>query len=886
MEHFRLYIDGEFVDAADGATFETFDPGSGMVVATVAKAGPAEANAAVEAARRAFDQGGWSDLAPADRARRMMNFADHLGRKTMRLALMEAMDSGGIINRTKSEPFAHANMMRNLAHYAAHKFPWRKAIQVTGNPLSPGRNYVRHEPLGVSVGIVPWNFPMMMAMWKIAPAMIMGNTVVLKPATLTPLSALIIAEAAHEAGLPKGVLNVLAGPGADIGKTLCTHPLVDKIAFTGSTEVGRSIMQMGAGTIKKVTLELGGKSANIVLDDADLDLAVDGGIFGTFFHSGQICESGTRILVHAAIHDAFVERLVERVGDIKIGYQLELDTRMGPLISAAQLETTEYYVQLGQDSGAELVCGGSRAEVPGYEKGFYYRPTAFIGVDNASRLAQEEIFGPVVCIQKFDGDDMAVSLANDSIYGLAGGIWSRNIGRAERMAERIRTGTMWINDYHAFGNLVPFGGYKQSGVGREMGEIGLAEYTEVKRVHVSSGGDRNSRRAFEMMLPLSKTDSFSFHGPTKINAGPSAIAGISHEVAMLDGLRVLLLTDPGVRDAGLADIVARSLGDALAGRFDDVPADTSLDTVDQAAHRARELGADMIVSVGGGSVIDTGKVLAVVLKEGGRAMDHIGINRLTRPQTPHIVVPTTCGTGSEVTSVAVVKNPEAGRKVYLLDPYLYPNGAILDPQFVACLPAPMVSATAMDALTHAIEAAMSRLSNEVCTGHALQAIRLIASHLPEAVAHPQNIEARGKLQIAATMAGWAFTVAQVGLAHAVAHSLGALLDVPHGLACGIMLPHVMRFNADYVMEPLSLVANAMGVAASNLPGPEAGLSAADRVRDLMVAIGHPSTLSEVGVSEDRFMEIAMHALADPTVMFAPRPPGGPNGILEILQAAK
>ena len=886
MEHFRLYINGEFVDAADGSTFETFDPGSGAPIATVAKAGAAEAEAAIEAARRAFDQGDWSDLEPAVRARKVMNFADHLGQKTLRLALMEAMDSGGIINRTKSEPFAHANMMRNLAHYAAHKFPWRTDVQVTGNPLSPGRNYVRHEPLGVCVGIVPWNFPMMMAMWKIAPAIIMGNTVVLKPATLTPLSALIIAEAAHEAALPKGVVNVLAGPGADLGKTLCTHPAVDKIAFTGSTEIGKKIMQMGSQTIKKVTLELGGKSANIVLEDTDLDLAVDGGIFGTFFHSGQICESGTRILVHSAVHDEFVERLVRRVGDIKIGYQLEIDTQMGPLVSASQLETTEYYVRLGRETGAQLVCGGRRAEVPGYENGFYYHPTAFIDVDNTSRLAQEEIFGPVVCIETFDDDDMAVALANDSIYGLAGGIWSKDTARAERMAARIRTGTMWINDYHAFGNLVPFGGYKQSGIGREMGEIGLSEYTEVKRVHVSSGGDRDSRRSFQMMLATPKSDSFSFHGPTKVNAGPSAIAGISHEAAMLGSRRILMLTDPGVRNAGLAAIVARALGDALVGAFDDVPPDTSFDTVDNAANSARELAADAIVSVGGGSVIDTGKVLAVVLREGGRAMDHIGINRLTRPQTPHLVVPTTCGTGSEVTNVAVVKNPEAGRKVYLIDPYLFPNTAILDPQFVSGLPTPMVAATAMDALTHAIEAVMSRLSNDVCTGQALQAIRLITTNLPEAVKNPQNTKARGKLQVAATMAGWAFTVAQVGLAHAIAHSLGALLDVPHGMACGIMLPHVMRYNAEYALEGLTQAATALGVNTSSDTELEAAMAAADRVLALMAAIGHPLKLSEVGVPKERFMDIAVHAVADPTVMFNPRPPGGPNGILEILQAAQ
>ncbi|MFW5936834.1 MAG: iron-containing alcohol dehydrogenase, partial [Desulfosalsimonas sp.] len=425
-----------------------------------------------------------------------------------------------------------------------------------------------------------------------------------------------------------------------------------------------------------------------------------------------------------------------------------------------------------------------------------------------------------------------------------------------------------------------------SGVGREMGEAGLAEYTEIKRVHVSSGGDRSSRRAFEMMLEMPESENFSFHAPTKVKAGPLAISAISHEAALLGCRRVLLLTDPGVRNAGLADVVARALGDVLAGQFDDIPVDTSLDTVDRAARHARQQGVDGVVSVGGGSVIDTGKVLAVVLREGGHAIDHIGIDRLKRHQTPHLVVPTTCGTGSEVTNVAVVKNPEAGRKAYLMDPYVFPDVAILDPQFVAGLPGPMVASTAMDALTHAIEAVMSRLSNDVCTGHALQAVRLIAAHLPEAVKNPQNTRARGKLQTAAALAGWAFTVAQVGLAHAVAHSLGALLEVPHGIACGIMLPHVMRYNSEYAEEGLSRVAQALGVETSDTSQSSPALAAADQIRVLMEQIDHPMSLSAMGVDKDRFMDIAVHAVADPAVMFNPRPPGGPAGIMEILEAAR
>jgi acyl-CoA reductase-like NAD-dependent aldehyde dehydrogenase len=362
MEHFRLFIDGQFVDAQDGRTFETVDPGTGEAIATVAMAGPAEAEAAIAAARRAFERPGWRDLAPADRARLMMDFADRIMKHAVRLAMFESLDSGGIINRTKTEVFLGSLMVRNLAQYAGKNFPWREEIPVSGNPFFPGRNYIRREPLGVCVGIIPWNFPLTMALWKIAMAAIMGNTVVLKPASHTPLSALILAEALAESPIPPGVVNIIAGPGAALGQTLCTHPEVDKIAFTGSTEVGRTIMKLASDTVKKVTLELGGKSANIVLDDADLDLAIDGGLFGTFFHCGQVCESGTRLLVQRKLHDQFVERLAARVKDIRIAYQLDPTSQMGPLVSAGQLNTTEQYVTLGEDEGAQLVTGGQRPQ--------------------------------------------------------------------------------------------------------------------------------------------------------------------------------------------------------------------------------------------------------------------------------------------------------------------------------------------------------------------------------------------------------------------------------------------------------------------------------------------------------------------------------------------
>ena len=404
MEHFRLFIDGEFVDAADGKKFESTDPGTGLPFATVAQAGEAEAEAAILAARKAYETSGWKDLEPADRSRRVMEFADRLMQHAPRLAMMESMDSGGIIFRTGTEVLLGATLLRNLAHYAATQFPWKEDIPVPGNPFIPGRNYIRREPIGVCVGIVPWNFPMTMALWKLSQAIVMGNSIVLKPATNTPLSALILGEVLKDSPIPKGVVNIIAGPGGALGKTLCTHPEVDRIAFTGSTEVGRAIMKMGADTIKRVTLELGGKSANIIMDDADLDLAVDGGLFGTFFHNGQVCESGTRLLVQASIYDEFMERLVKRVKDIRIGYQLDRQTQMGPMVSETQRQTTEMYVKIGKEGGAELAYGGERAEVPGLDGGYYYKPTIFANVDNKMRIAQEEIFGPVVSVIKFADD--------------------------------------------------------------------------------------------------------------------------------------------------------------------------------------------------------------------------------------------------------------------------------------------------------------------------------------------------------------------------------------------------------------------------------------------------------------------------------------------------
>jgi aldehyde dehydrogenase (NAD+) len=885
MEQYKLFINGEFVDAASGKTFETIDPGTEAPIATVAQAGKADAEKAIAAARKAFDRGDWSGLTPQARVAKVQDFADQIAQQGLRLAATECMDAGQVISLAKVMPLISITFLRNLSLAAVTKFPWEEEILASGNAFAPGREYIRREPIGVCVGIAPWNYPMYIAFWKIAPALIMGNTMVLKPASYTPLTALIVAEAAKSAGIPDGVFNVIPGPGAELGETLCSHPDVDKVAFTGSTEVGREIMRMSAGSIKKVTLELGGKSANIILDDADMDLAVEGAAFGNFFHQGQVCSSGTRVLVSSKIYDEFLDKMIKRAQSIRIGYQLDPTSHIGPLISKQQLALVENYVKIGKEEGAELVIGGKRAEVPGIQGGYYYSPTIFANVNNKMRIAQEEIFGPVASVIKFDTDEEAIAIANDSIYGLAGGVFSSNTARAERIARGVRTGTMYINNYHIFSDYCPFGGYKQSGVGREFGMESLLEYTQIKRIHVSAMADPKSNMYFQLLSDYKKVDGFSYNCPTSVVAGHGALASIGKAVVDLGCSRALILTDPGVNKAGLAELVKNALADFFVGIYDNIPSDPDLETVDAATAAARELKADCIVSVGGGSVIDTAKGVCVAMKNGGKANDYLNFLVLTEPQTPHIAVPTTAGTGSEVTNIAVLTSKGAGRKLFIVDPRIMPNVAILDPRFTMCLPKDMTVSTAMDAMTHAIEAMTSTMANLICDGMALQAIRLINENLPLVVADGTNEKARLNMQLAATMAGWAFTIAQVGLAHGMAHTLGALHHTPHGAACGIVLPKVMRYNVDHAADKLAQVAHALGVNTTGMPERDAALAAADAVEALMEKVGHPMRLRDVGVPQENLPICAFHAIADTAVMFNGRPVNDPNEILQIYTEA-
>jgi aldehyde dehydrogenase (NAD+) len=489
MQEFKLYIDGESCDAASGRTTESINPATEEPFARVARADREDTRRAIDAARRAFDEGPWPRVSQAGRAKILNQIADGLEKRAQELATLEAHDAGGTIRKTSGDMVMSVGQLRYFAEMA-EKLPLEEPIEVPQFPAQSA-NYVLREPFGVCGQIIPWNFPLMMAVWKIGPALATGNTVVLKPASDTPCTALELARIIGETDLPRGVVNVIHGSGAECGEELCINPKVDKVALTGSTAVGRRVMELAAGTVKKVTLELGGKSANIILDDADLDSAIDGSLFGCFFHQGQACESGTRLLVSESMHDKIVARLVERTKTLTIGDPMDFNTCQGPLVSAKQRNTVEGYVQSGLAEGAKAVIGARRP--PHLSKGYYYEPTILVDVRNEMKVAQEEIFGPVLVVIRYKTIDEAIRIANDSMYGLGGAVWSRDEEKAMAVARQIRTGTVWINDYHLLSVAAPFGGYKQSGIGREFGLQGLLEYMETKHVHVDRVGNRAAK---------------------------------------------------------------------------------------------------------------------------------------------------------------------------------------------------------------------------------------------------------------------------------------------------------------------------------------------------------------------------------------------------------
>jgi aldehyde dehydrogenase (NAD+) len=474
----RLWIGGEWVDAAAGGRINTENPATGEVLTGVAEGTAADIDRAVAAARTAFEDPAWRRMDAADRGALLWRMADILERRGDDFARLESLDNGKPIREARIDVRQAVDALR---YYAG----WTTKLQgdtlpVRGNYL----NYTLREPLGVVGAIIPWNFPLLMAVWKVAPALACGNTLVLKPAEQTPLSALELAAVAAEAGMPAGVLNVVPGYGETAGAALVAHAYVDKIAFTGSTAVGRHIMREAAGTLKKVSLELGGKSPNIVLADADLEAAARGAFSAIFYNNGQCCTAGSRLLVHESARDALVAKLVDRAAKMQPGDPLDPKTRLGPVISQEQLDRVLGYIAKGRDEGAELLVGGGRAEYNGEERGYWLQPAVFAGVQEEHCIAREEIFGPVLSVLTFSDEDEALAMANRSEYGLAAGVWTQDIRRAHRFARELQAGTVWINTYHPGDAASPFGGYKQSGFGRELGEYSLDLYTQIKSVWV------------------------------------------------------------------------------------------------------------------------------------------------------------------------------------------------------------------------------------------------------------------------------------------------------------------------------------------------------------------------------------------------------------------
>lgn len=477
LRYGKMLIDGEWTDAASGKTFDAIYPGTGEVIAKVAFAEKEDVDRAVSAARRAFESGDYTKMNGADRGRLLWRIADLMEQNIDELAELETLNNG--------KPLLESRRVDLPQSIACFRYYAGWAGKVAGQTLEPDANanafaYTLREPLGVCGQIIPWNFPIQMATWKIAPAIACGNTVVIKPAEQTPLSILRLGELMMEAGMPKGVVNIVTGDGATAGAAIVAHPDVDKVAFTGSVEVGKIIMRAGADTLKKVTLELGGKSPNIVFADSNLEFAAKVALSGIFFNQGQMCTAGSRILIEESAREEFLEVLAGRAAKMVVGDPLDPKTRMGSLVSEEQMNRVLSYVEKGREEGAQLLVGGERVG----ESGYFVTPTVFDGVKNDMTIAQEEIFGPVASVITFKDVEEAVAIANGTRFGLAAGVWTNDIRKAHSFAKRVKAGTVWVNTYNMTDNALPFGGYKESGFGRELGAAALETYTQTKTVWI------------------------------------------------------------------------------------------------------------------------------------------------------------------------------------------------------------------------------------------------------------------------------------------------------------------------------------------------------------------------------------------------------------------
>lgn len=474
----ELFIGGRWVAAVDGGKREIRCPADGTLVATVDEAGPKDARAAIAAAREAFDRGPWPSTPAAERGRLLSRVADLLERDKDALARAESLDTGKRLVESGYDMDDIANCFRYFGSLTAAGGTDR--IVDTGVPGIDSR--VVHEPVGVCGLITPWNYPLLQTAWKVAPALGAGNTFVLKPSELTPHTAIMLMRLLGEAGLPEGAANLILGAGASAGAPLTEDPRVDMVSFTGGLVTGRRIMAAAAPTVKKIALELGGKNPNVVFADADYEAAVDYALTAVFLHSGQVCSAGARLLVEDSLHDRFVDDVVTRARAIPLGGPFDERARTGPLISAAHREKVEAYVDAGLAEGAVLRCGGARPDDPALADGFYYLPTVLDECRSEMSVVRDESFGPVLTVERFHDEEEAVALANDTVYGLSGGVWSSDVGKASRVASRMRAGTVWINDFQPYVPQAEWGGMKQSGFGRELGPAGLAEYQEAKHV--------------------------------------------------------------------------------------------------------------------------------------------------------------------------------------------------------------------------------------------------------------------------------------------------------------------------------------------------------------------------------------------------------------------
>ena len=482
----QMFIAGRWVDALSGDRIDSIDPATGRVLTSIPSGGVEDVDLAVNAARSALENPGWRDISPMDRGRLLDRFADLVEENADELALLEATDNGKPV--TVARAVDVGTTIKLFRYFAG----WPSKFEGSTIPVSPRGglrvlNYTVHEPVGVVAAIVPWNFPMSMASWKLAPALAMGNTVILKPAEDTSLSTLRLAELVEEAGFPAGVLNVVTGQGSIVGAALAAHDGVDKVAFTGSTEVGREVARAATGNMKNVSLELGGKSPNVVLPDADLDQVLASATDAIFFNQGQVCTAGSRLYVHADVYDDVMSGLVDRTRTIVVGPGTDPATQMGPVVSARQFASVNEYLDIGRAQGATVLTGGGRVTGLGEEfaGGYFIEPTIFADTDHTMRVVREEIFGPVLVAMRWKDIDELVDLANDTPYGLSAGIWTQNLARAHQLAARIKAGTVWVNCYNYTDPASPFGGYKQSGWGREMGRAVLEAYTETKSVWVN-----------------------------------------------------------------------------------------------------------------------------------------------------------------------------------------------------------------------------------------------------------------------------------------------------------------------------------------------------------------------------------------------------------------